>query len=543
MSINKIFLIAVYHDQLDDVIALSSEGKIDPALACVDGLDALSVSVLSPFASPSTTLWLLANGCDAFKVSPIGVSAAMLVCCDAKTSDMIVETVVRAANTPLKQIHLVDCAARWQRCDILMRLADGEKTIGSPVRRRIANATFAMDIDRWNETWIESILDEVGDADRSTSHVAAFVGNRQPFESARCVVNRRDSLQRTPLMYAIDGRQDVDFVEFLIHLGADVNAKGAHGSVLQHACRIGRHSIVEALLRTPGIRVDDFALHTAFGFGVELRTVEALCAAGGDLNVRCRPHGWLPVHYLADSMTRDAVRQPGRATEMLASRMKLMTFALDAHENDGDDEVRCSSGQTLLMLACAHSNAPLARMILRRAKDPAKLTALVDSRGRTAYHWACHRNATEALEVLKEFDVIRVVREIVDNDGQSGEALLAASIDTPRKHRSWPDPIERGDVLGTRERDTDADIASAIGAASALCARHFDLAQLPRKPKTCAGCFRLTTSPKRCARCKSEIYCSSACQRLSWPTHRALCVDAFPTLRETLLSTPSVEPR
>ena len=177
-------------------------------------------------------------------------------------------------------------------------------------------------------------------------------------------------------MYAIDGRQDVNFIEFLLHLGADVNAKGAHGSVLQHACRIGRHSIVEALLRTPGIKVDDFALHTAFGFGVELRTVEALCAAGGDLNVRCRPHGWLPVHYLADSMTRDAVRQPGRATEMLASRMKLMAFALDAHENDGDDEVRCSSGQTLLMLACAHSNAPLARMILRRAKDPAKLTAL-----------------------------------------------------------------------------------------------------------------------------------------------------------------------
>ena len=56
MSINKIFLIAVYHDQLDDVIALSSEGKIDPALACVDGLDALCVSVLSPFASPSTAL-------------------------------------------------------------------------------------------------------------------------------------------------------------------------------------------------------------------------------------------------------------------------------------------------------------------------------------------------------------------------------------------------------------------------------------------------------------------------------------------------------
>jgi len=26
MSINKIFLIAVYHDQLDDVIALSLEG-------------------------------------------------------------------------------------------------------------------------------------------------------------------------------------------------------------------------------------------------------------------------------------------------------------------------------------------------------------------------------------------------------------------------------------------------------------------------------------------------------------------------------------
>lgn len=142
MSINKIFLIAVYHDQLDDVIALSSEGKIDPALACVDGLDALCVSVLSPFASPSMARWLLANGCDAFKVSEIGVSCAELVCCDRKTSDVIVKAIVDCANTPVRQIHLVDCAARWQRCDILRRLADGEKTIGSPVRRRIANASF-----------------------------------------------------------------------------------------------------------------------------------------------------------------------------------------------------------------------------------------------------------------------------------------------------------------------------------------------------------------------------------------------------------------
>jgi ankyrin repeat protein len=342
-------------------------------------------------------------------------------------------------------------------------------------------------------------------------------------------------------MYAIDGRQNVDFIEFLLRLGADVNAKGAHGTVLQHACRIGGRAVVDALLRAPAIKVDDFALHTAFGFGLDVRTCEALCAAGGDLtSTRCRAHGWLPVHYLVDSVARDSARQPGRVDAMLASRMKLMEFALDAHEKEGDEEVRCSSGQTLLMLACAHSNASMTRMILRRAHDPAKLVALTDSRGRTAYHWACHRNAKEALEVLKEFNLIEGVRDVVDADAMTGAALLAASVDTPRKHRSWPDPIERSDVLDTHV--TDADIASAVGAAAALCTRHFDLAELPRTPRTCAGCFRLTTSPKRCARCKSEIYCSSTCQRLSWPAHRALCVDANPTLRETLRSTPPVEP-
>jgi hypothetical protein len=33
----------------------------------------------------------------------------------------------------------------------------------------------------------------------------------------------------------------------------------------------------------------------------------------------------------------------------------------------------------------------------------------------------------------------------------------------------------------------------------------------------------VTTSVKKCGRCKIPAYCSQPCQRLHWPVHKALC--------------------
>ena len=73
-------------------------------------------------------------------------------------------------------------------------------------------------------------------------------------------------------MYAIDGRQSIEFIEFMIReMGADVDARAdePYGSTLRHACRVRRADVVETLVRASSEDVserDAFVPHTAFGF-------------------------------------------------------------------------------------------------------------------------------------------------------------------------------------------------------------------------------------------------------------------------------------
>ena len=547
MDLNRAFLTAIYHDALEDARYLVNS-FVCPNSARFDDVDALSVALLSPRGtSVETTRWLLDVGCDPFVENGNGVCAALIACADAQICCEIVDLIVAAArNDSGKQARLVRYCATFRRRDIMDALRSF--AVDDDVLRRITHAHCALKLEMngWSDSDMQSLQMCDGNAGSRTGapiHAAAFVGNRAPFILRPEFVNVRDERGRTPLMYAIDGRCDIDFIRFLCRdVGADVNATSeCSGGVLEHACRSGSSALVEEILCTPGFVMEKcpFALHTAFAFfDGDMRAIKSLIAAGYDVLAPSAQHGWPAIFYLADVIARDLSRQPGRG-DVLKKRLELVSFALDAHARAGDEDVRCASGETFLMLACARDVADLVRRALDLHPSPRKLAALVDSRGRTAYHWACARCSKDALKCLHEYDLLdRSARAAVDADGATGaNLLLADDIISAAKYRDWPIPLSAADALGL---DRDADVAASVAASHARCVAAFDVdAGLARKPRTCAACYGLTIAPKRCARCKVEVYCSLACQRVAWPEHRVACVNASPTLADVLARTPT----
>lgn len=552
---NRAFLTAVYHDQLDDCRKLFDEARVDPATASVDGVNALVVALASPLErrDAATALWLLARRCDPFAVDGCGVSAVTLACADETTPTELMDAFIDAAGEDAnKRMRFVDACCRFGRLDALTRFARrGVGIDSSPVRRRFAMATFryGMEVDLWREAWATG------------AHAAAFVGRRDFFRNASAFANARDDVGRTPLMYAIDGRQSVEFIEFMIReMGADVDASAdePYGSTLRHACRARRADVVETLARASSAgrdvtERDAFVPHTAFGFFTgDTRVVELLVDAGYSALSACAELGWPPLFYLIDATARDATRQPGRREEIVRARMTLIAWTLREHARAGE-EARCASGRTALMLAAAHDLAPICETILDLDVAPAGAMTRVDRRGRTAFHWACHRGSESTLTLFKTRGLLdRVVLERRDADGAVGGDLLAASRDSSRKHHEWPDPISRDDIFDRgREstededdvfdggRESTEDVAASVALAQRACVELFDVDVFARRPRTCATCFRLTTDPKRCSRCRAKIYCSVACQRLDWPEHARECAPASPSLRETLARTPA----
>lgn len=547
---NKALLTAVFYDLIDDAKVIAR--SVSPSSARVDGLDALAVAFLSPYASERMQKWLLESGCDPFVELDDGVSAATIACADSKVSEDVIDLIIASAGDDVaRRMVLVNCArCHVNRHDLLAKLmntcdADDDST-SEVVEREIADVHcgFAAPFGRWNERWLRSIT--ISDGTRTPLHLAAFVGNAEPFQHLdglpNSTINVLDSMGRTPLMYAIDGGQSRDFIRMLVRdFGANVNLSGVHGTALLHACRRGEATIVEEILCAPGgvdVQKAQFALHTAFGFCAEVRTIEILCDVAGLDALKFDPvHGWPPVLFLADAIARDHKRQPGRG-DVLRERMIVLGYALSLHAQARDFEVRCASGQTLLMLSCAHDCAPLVRRVLELAPSPENLAALIDSKGRTAYHWACARCAKNALEVLRDFGLLHErLRSVRDFEGATAEDLLLTdgAVIPQQKHRSWPEPIDVDDAI---DEDRNVNVAARLGVAHAKCSAVFDVDALPRKPRTCACCFALSRKPMRCSRYASK---ERLFARINAPL-RAIVEFAQVQIRNLLLRAMSAPP-
>ena len=90
-------------------------------------------------------------------------------------------------------------------------------------------------------------------------------------------------------------------------------------------------------------------MHTAFAFLLDTECVETLRAVGGDITAPSEEHGWPPIFYLIDSLSRETKRHAEKANE-LSRHFDLLTLTIKAH---GKGElIRCGTGQTPLMHAC-----------------------------------------------------------------------------------------------------------------------------------------------------------------------------------------------
>lgn len=241
----------------------------------------------------------------------------------------------------------------------------------------------------------------------------------------------------TALMYAVHfGREEV--AKALIAAGADVDAEDEGeppASVLMHAAMSG-HAELGFLLKAAGAKVDIFAA-AAMG---DAEFVSDYLRAGGDVNVRHRPGGWIPVANAAqyghgavvrllvdagadvnavDNSGFTALRWAsvaGRA-EMVAllkrsgakdlrvnwsaARIFSAPFLFDAPFVDdylargGDADLRNEDGQTPLMMA-ALVHAPIVKALIRAGAD----VNARDAEGWTALMSAALRGETEALRLL-----------------------------------------------------------------------------------------------------------------------------------------------
>jgi hypothetical protein len=65
--------------------------------------------------------------------------------------------------------------------------------------------------------------------------------------------------------------------------------------------------------------------------------------------------------------------------------------------------------------------------------------------------------------------------------------------------------------------------SSAATAAPAAMAKRRVVSSLQR---VCAAAMCSKDGTLRCSRCKNQYYCSAACQKADWKTHKASCVKA-----------------
>jgi MYND finger len=101
--------------------------------------------------------------------------------------------------------------------------------------------------------------------------------------------------------------------------------------------------------------------------------------------------------------------------------------------------------------------------------------------------------------------------------------LVKPMCDDCLAHSDWADIEQRGSVRVRHYARHASSKSSASSSALSLADVVQELKAPSERPdkSQCSRCPATATS--RCARCKSVAYCSRACQRADWPTHKEQC--------------------
>ena len=516
------------------------------------------VAILAPKPTAEMVEFTLNGGSEAFvsdsrAAKPSPAALAFAISLPQSILDVII---THASDSHANTMHVACYAAQFGHASSLMRLeAIAATTDNAELRRLIAFAQcfHKLDVSHWNaESCVHLYMDCLTNTDGLCSpwHAAALRGYSHPFSGSIEEAAMPDHKKRTVLMYAIDGERGhcVDFISFLMGqcpecetgmpvLGvADEN----YGTALHFAARRrNRVKVIQLLLDTPGVDCNAVdaedkrtPLHTALGCCIELEAIKLLDAAGADFLRLCGRFGWTPLLYLLDGVARDEARQPGR-DDLVKEHEACVRYVLNKHKELGDATLQGSS-TTALMIACLHDMKKYVELILQSVPSMKNLMVLRDNRRRTAYHWACERQASGALEVLKKYGLLTSeITEMLDDTGRTGEELLSDAVHIPRKHRQWPNRITKEYIFPDFSQNDD--IMASIVAARSKYAKAFseDEQQHKMKLRTCRSCFAYTERARRCSQCKTTFYCSPECQKRDWSAHKHVCFPA-PSVKDAL---------
>ena len=566
-TVRRALLTAIYRGRLDDAKTVCEE--CEPVLNVWRDADfePSRVAILAPKPTAEMVEFVLDSGSDAFvsdsRTKPSPAALAFAISLPEDILDVILEYAFESYETTM---HVACYAAQFGNAFALTRLEDiAEREDNHELRKLIAFAQcfHKLDVSHWSAERYMSVYMDYMDS-KSPWHAAAFRGNLAPFRetsfwSMHSSCERAspnfllDEKKRSVLMYAIDGEKghDIDFIsllmlkypEFETAKPFSVIALENYGAPLHFACRRrNRIGVIKLLLDTYGVDcnavdAEDMRtpLHTALGNCIELEAIKALDAAGANFFSRCRL-GWIPLFYLLDGVARDEARQPGRG-DLANEHETCVKYVLQRHTELGDTSLQGAS-TTALMIACLHDMKKYVEIILLSVPSMKNLMAVRDSRRRTAYHWACERQATGAIEILKRYDLLTSdITEMLDDTGRTGAELLRDAVHVPRKHRHWAPRITKEYVFPDfAEND---DIMASIVAARAKYAKAFaedgedGEGRRKMKLRTCRACFAYTDRARRCSQCKTTYYCTPECQKRDWSAHKVVCLPA-PTVKDAL---------
>lgn len=217
----------------------------------------------------------------------------------------------------------------------------------------------------------------------------------------------------------------------------------------------------------------------------------------------------------------------GRTPLHLAAQQRniKITALLLKHQNI-DVNVLTDDGYSALHWAAGTHNLALTYLLLSAKKIDINMQ---DLNGKTPLHYAIDANDSTIVSILSKSDKIDL--HIKDKKGNTpimlakkknnGHILATlTSAETLYEARALEKRLNleqwQSDSVQTNSETDDAysHRLSPITPTSDEAAPH---------PKVCAFC-QSTNCVKRCSKCKSEYYCSSACQKNHWTVHKPFCV-------------------